>query len=249
MKNLLPAFIVFFLFLKETLKAQDLHFPGYAPSLSVSYTINTKTDINFLTAFKVREGNYTVKSVEYNPLLLEIYSQLLATYKLNKHWQIGGGYGFQRNNPFRDDRRNEHRLVQQVQFIVPGKKLKFYQRARLEERWFSYPNNPSAFGTRARYQVGLIRSFKKTYWQINNEIYFITSGPRNALVAENWIYTGYGFPVKSLGRLETGVGINSVVRNTNKDVLHLYLFQLAWSYTIPTKHKRETLPVMQERHF
>lgn len=140
-------------------------------------------------------------------------------------------------------------MVQQVQLIVAGKKLKFYQRARLEQRWFSYPANHDAFGTRARYQAGLIRPFKKTYWQINNEIYFITSGPRNALLAENWIYTGYGFPVKSFGRLETGVGINSVVRNSNKDVLHLYLVQLAWSYTIPSKHKREMHPVMQERHF
>ncbi len=140
-------------------------------------------------------------------------------------------------------------MVQQVQLIVAGKKLKFYQRARLEQRWFSYPANHDAFGTRARYQAGLIRPFKKTYWQINNEIYFITSGPHNSVIAENWIYTGYGFPVKSFGRLETGVGINSVVRNSNKDVLHLYLVQLAWSYTIPSKHKREMHPVMQERHF
>lgn len=249
MKNLLLLSITVYLFGKETIRAQDLHFPGYAPSLSVSYAFNKKMDINFLAATKVREGNYTIKSVDYNPLLLEIYSQLLASYKLNKHWQIGGGYGFQRNNPFRDNWRNEHRLVQQVQFIVPGKKLKFYQRARLEERWFSYPANPSAFGTRVRYQAGLIRPFKKTYWQINNEIYFITSGPRNAVIAENWIYTGYGFPIKSLGRLETGVGINSITRNINKDVLHLYLVQLAWSYTIPSKHKREMHPVMHERHF
>ncbi len=87
MKKLILASITIFLLGKENIKAQDLHFPGYTPSLSVSYAINKKTDINFLTAFKVREGHYTVKSVPYNPLLLEIYSQLLATYKLNSHCQ------------------------------------------------------------------------------------------------------------------------------------------------------------------
>jgi hypothetical protein len=249
MKYFLPFALVFFLIGASNTHAQDLHFPGYAPSVSVSAPVTKKLDLNFLAASKVRSGTHTVKGIQYNPLLLELYTQALVTIKLNNQWQLGSGYGFQRNNPFRDEWRNEHRLVQQVQFIIPGKHLKFYQRARFEERWFNYPDNPSSFGTRARYQAGLIKPFKKTYWQLNNEIYFITSGPRNALIAENWIYTGYGFPVKSLGRLETGVGINSVVRNSSKDVLHLYLFQLAWSYTLPSKHKKEMHPVMQERHF
>jgi hypothetical protein len=33
MKKTIPASIVFFLFSKENIHAQDLHFPGYATSL------------------------------------------------------------------------------------------------------------------------------------------------------------------------------------------------------------------------
>lgn len=231
--------------------AQDLNFNGASPSVSITAAVKNKSTINFLAVSKIRLGNYNVKGTNYSNEILEIYSQLLYSYKPNKHWQLGTGYGFQRNNPFADNWRNEHRLVQQVSFILPGKSLQFYNRFRFEERWFNYPTAPSAFGTRARYQAGLIKKFKAkdVYWQINNELYAITSGPKNSFLSENWIYSGIGFPVKSLGHWETGIGYNSVSRNSNRDLLNLLLLQISWSYIFPADKKKEMHPVMHTRHF
>ncbi|MEP6844791.1 MAG: DUF2490 domain-containing protein [Panacibacter sp.] len=231
--------------------SQDLNFPGIAPALSLSDVLNKKLDINLLAVSKIRVGQHIVKDIKYDPQVSEIYTQVLLSYKIDQHWQIGGGYGFQRNNPFQDNWRNEHRLVQQASFNNHGIKLQFYNRFRFEERWFSYPTAPNQSGTRARYKAGLIKKLKgdNVYWQINDEVYAITSGPKNAFISENWIYTGFGFPVKPLGRFETGIGYNTVVRNSNKDLLNLLLLQVSWSFIFPSAKMKTMNPVMHSRHF
>jgi hypothetical protein len=251
MKKIVGIAWILFVFINTPSNAQDLNFRGVAPSVSVTQVLKNKFDINFLAVSKIRLGNYTVKEINYSNQVLEIYSQLLLSYKINKHWQLGGGYGFQRNNPFHDNWRNEHRLVQQVSYNIANKHLRFYNRLRFEERWFSYPTAPSAFGTRARYQFGFVRKLKAddAYWQINNEIYAITSGPKNSFISENWVYSGIGFPVKSFGHVETGIGYNTVVRNTNKDLLNLLLLQVSWSYIFPSAKMKTMHPVMHSRHF
>jgi hypothetical protein len=207
------TFLFIAFFVVNNLWTQNLNFPGLAPSVSVTLH-QQKFDLNFLTASKTREGNHLVKDVSYKPQLLEIYSQALVSKKLNECWQIAAAYGFQRNNPFRDDWRNEHRLVQQAIYSVPGNKIRFNNRLRFEERWFSYPDAPGNFYTRARYQAGIVRQLNKNiYWQLNNEVYAITSGRRHSFISENWLYSGIGFQVKGLGHFETGIGYNSVVRN------------------------------------
>ena len=246
----LYAFLILISRVACNLYSQDLNFPGIAPS--VSLTVHLKTvDLNFLSASKFRNGYHTVKDIEYEPRWLEIYTQALVSHKLSDHWQVGAGYGFQRNNPLRDDWRNEHRLVQQLIYTIPGYKFKFNNRFRFEERWFSYPTSSNAFGTRARYQAGIVKQLndKMVYWQLNNELYAVTSGPRNSFISENWLYTGIGFPVKGLGHFETGVGYNSVVRHTNKDLMSLILLQVNWSFIVPSKMKMEMHPAMHARQF
>lgn len=230
---------------------QDLNFRGISPSISITDALKNNFDINFLITSKIRLGNYTIKKTDYATQVQEIYSQLLGSYKINKHWQTGFGYGFQRNNPFDKNYRNEHRLVQQVLYNTAGKKLSFYNRFRFEERWFSYPDAPSQFATRARYQAGLLEKIRGNdfYWQINNEIYCIPSRNRNSFISENWIYTGIGFPVVPFGHLETGIGYNTVVRDINKDLQNLLLLQVSWSYIFPSSKMKTMNAVMHSRHF
>lgn len=232
-------------------KAQDLNFYGTAPSISVSKSLKNNFDLNFLAVSKIRLGNYTVSETDYSTQVQEIYSQLLLSRKINKRWQIAAGYGFQRNNPFDDNWRNEQRLVQQAIYSIKAKHLRFYNRFRFEERWFSYPNAPGRFGTRARYQAGLVKTLKgdRVYWQINNEIYGITSGPRNSFISENWVYSGIGFFIRSFGHLETGIGYNTIVRSNDKALLNLLLLQLGWSYIVPSEKMKTMHPVMHSRHF
>jgi hypothetical protein len=230
---------------------QNLNFPGAAPSLSLSAVISEKLDINWLAASKIRWGSQLINETYFPQEVLEIYSQALLSYKLSNYWQVSSGYGYQRNNPFNGNWRNEHRLVQQVLYSIPFGKDKFLNRLRFEERWFSYPDTLNEFGTRARFQFGYIKQLRgnMVYWQINNEIYATTSGPRNAIISENWIYSGVGFSIKSIGHFETGVGLNSVVRNKKREWNNLLLLQVAWSYVIAKKRKEEMHPAIHSRHF
>ena len=229
--------------------AQHLHFPGSAPSLSLTAHVG-KINLNGLVASKTRIGTQTIKGERYEPRLLEIYAQALATRSLGKKWQAGAGYGFQRNNPFRNDWRNEHRLVQQVMLSIPGARMRFTNRFRFEERWFSYPDASTRFASRARYLAGISMPIRKEiYWQVNNEVFAITGGPRFSFIAENWLYSGIGFPVSGLGHVETGIGYNSNVRNREKEWMSLVLLQINWSFVIPPAKKKEMHPVLHSRHF
>lgn len=243
------AFLVIFLSAKYSL-SQNLNFSGLAPSLSFSLP-SGKTVFNILVVSKTRIGDHEVKGVNYDQQILEIYSQLSASCFISNHVQLTAGYGFQRNNPFLNNWRNESRLLQQVLFVIPFYKNKLLQRFRFEERWFSYPAAKNEFGTRARYQLGYVKQLKGRmfYWHINDEIYAITSGSRNAFISENWIYTGLGFALHPFGNVETGIGYNSIVRNNNHDLNSLFLLQLNWSYSIKSKHAMDMHPVMQARRF
>lgn len=230
--------------------AQDLTFPGISPSLSFSTGISGKFDFNVLATSKIRTGNLTVKEVNYESQVLEIYTQGLLNYKINHKLQLGLGYGFQRNNPFRSDFRNENRIVQQLLYSFDIGKIKMYNRFRFEERWFKYSDGRQNPGTRSRYQLGIIRQIgkNKTYWQLNDEIYFITSASRNSFISENWIYSGINFLIGRAGRFETGIGYNSVVRNDHRDHTNLFLLQLAWAYT-GAHHIEMMHPVMRMHQY
>ncbi len=232
-------------------RSQDLNFPGMAPALSVSAVINKKLDANILAVSKIRLGNYTSKGMAYLQQVLEIYSQASVNYTINRHWQLSLGYGFQRNNPFNVNWRNEHRLVQQLILVLPLGDNKLLQRVRLEERWFTFPSGASSFGTRARYQLGYVIPLKGMmhYWQFNDEIFANTSGNANSLITENWLYSGVGYSLGSFGHLETGIGYNTAVSNNQHALSSLILLQIAWSYHLPSKSKKDMHPVMHARNF
>lgn len=247
LKSISIAFLLFLLFAK-TVQSQDQNFPGFAPSLSFTNTLNSRFDLNVLATSKIRLGEQ-IKNEKYSPQVLEIYSQALVSYMINKHWHIGTGYGFQRNNPFLDNWRNEHRLVQQAMYVTHFNRSMLYNRFRFEERWFSFPGASNEFATRARYQIGFARELsKKAYWQLNEEAYFIPSAYRNALFSENWVYGGIGFKLKPIGNIETGLGYNSVARNIN-DFTNYLLLQVAWSYTIKSRDNNMMSVIMHNQHF
>jgi uncharacterized protein DUF2490 len=244
--------ILFLLILASCIKAhaQNVNFPGISPSASVRSALNSKIDINFLATSKIRFGERTIKEETYLSQILEIYAQALLNYSLNKNWHIGIGYGFQRNNPFLDNWRNEHRFVQQAIYVMHLKHSMLYNRLRFEERVFSFPKSAHQFGARIRYQLGFATPLtSRIYWQINEEAYVIPSSYRNAFFSENWIYSGIGFKAKYFGSFETGFGYNSIARNSTGDYTNYFLVQVAWSYMIKSRDKDIMDPIMHDRHF
>jgi hypothetical protein len=223
------------------LYCQDLNFPGISPSISATVILNSRLDLNLLTTSKIRTGDHTIKGLRYPSHLLQNYTLAILSYKLNRHWQAGGGCGFEVNDPFLDTWRTNQRLIQQVQYTITGTKTRFTNRLRFEERWFRYHHDPPAFGTRGRYQIGFNQKLnaKGVYWQITNELYATTSGPRNALISEDWLYSCIGLPITALSHFEAGIGFDSTVRDTEHDLNNLFMLQFQWNFVIGSSHKKE----------
>src|SRR5690349_12824568 len=110
--RLLPAALLF-INAAGSLNAQNVYFPGVVPFISLSAGLSDKYDLNVLALSKVRIGDHVIKSVDYLPGPTQFYSHAILSYRLNPHWQVGGGVAFQRNDPFHNW-RNDFRLIEQV---------------------------------------------------------------------------------------------------------------------------------------
>ncbi|HEX2608235.1 MAG TPA: DUF2490 domain-containing protein [Flavisolibacter sp.] len=233
----------------KTAMCQDLKFGGAAAAFGYSKSLNSKADLTFSLALKSRLQPRTIEQTYYGPQLTEYYLQGLYSFKFSRNWQMGLGYGFQRNNPFNDDWRNEHRLVQQIQFNTKFGKTTWYNRLRAEERWFHFPVMNAVSAVRFRWQSGWIIPLSKGYLHANNEIYLIPSRYRNAVYSENWLYAGYAWKSRSNRHFESGAGINSVVRNKAGERLVLFLLQFNYNIMQGAKVMEKTPPMMNNRHF
>ncbi|MDP4264430.1 MAG: DUF2490 domain-containing protein [Bacteroidota bacterium] len=245
----MPAAIVSFI-AAGSLCAQDLNFPGVTPFVILNASLNKKVDLNVLSLSKIRVGEHIIDGVKYDPGPLQIYTHAIFSYKITGHWQAGAGFAFQRNNPFRDDWKNDYRLLQQVVYILQGSKWKLSSRLRVEERWFRFPDASGSFGTRLKQQNAFTRQLngEKFYWQAVNELYAIPSGARNSFVSENWFYTGLGVALRSFGRWDNGFGWNTMTRNTKHDLTNLFFLQTMLTITFH-RHEKEVEPEMESGHF
>lgn len=241
--NFLPAALLF-LNAAGSLYGQNVYFPGAVPFVSLSAALGPRLDLSTLALSKIRAVDRTIKTVEYPAGPTQFYIHSILSYRLTSHWQIGGGFAFQRNDPFRSDWKNDLRLIEQVIYNLTGTRWRFNNRLKIEERWFRYANGSSNSGTRIRFQPAFIRQIKdsKLYWEIYDELYAIPSGPRNSFISENWFYGGIGFTFSSSHRLDTGFGCNSVVMNSRHDLNTLLMLQVMWNYRFSLMRKKEIKP-------
>lgn len=217
-----------FLFIDDLI-AQNKNENGFAPTLSASVALHRKLDISAFSIAKIAFEKEPAKQNNYQVQTLYIYGQALLTYTANKNWRIGAGYGFQRNNPFKDNWRNENRVVEQVIFSTTTKNIMWHSRLRLEQRWFYFADHSKDFSTRTSGQFGITLPFfsQNIYWQIYDEAYF--NLPAKPLFSENWSYAGIGFNLKHNNHIETGIGYDRNV-NSKGERINLLLFQITCSW-------------------
>jgi Protein of unknown function (DUF2490) len=249
-RDSLYGILFWFIFIPFGLDAQNVNQVGFLPVVSHTF-VAPKVDVNILGASKISANHQRVQGVLYPASILEIYFQVQASLKLKPNLIVSGSYGFQRNNPFRENHTNEHRLGQQLIWIIRIKESHLYQRFRFEERFILNDNQPHyQFGTRGRYQVGFNHNVGSSNYFINlsNETFAILSGPRNAILSENISYVGIGKKAK-IGNIEIGLVYNTIVRNEDYDLRNLVLFQVMWSSSMSRmKEKRENI-TLHMRHF
>jgi hypothetical protein len=225
--------------------SQNLSFYGFLPAISQTGRISKKLNYNLFASTTVDAIEKRVNSVEYPASDLQLYIQPSLIYTYAANLNFAGSYTYQRNNPFNGNFTNEHRLWQQFIYSIPVSKGKITNRIRLEERFIEnkitgkYP-----YFTRIRYQIGFnIPLQGKTldehefYFNSYNEFYFTLTGVRNATYSDNWTYSGLGYSLGKLGKLEFGYLLQTSVRNKQKDLRFFNLAQFMWSTNFNFKKK------------
>lgn len=230
------ALIIVLIFVCNIGFSQNLTFYGLLPAINQTGRISEKVNYNLFISTTIDAFDEKINSVEYPATDLQFYLQPSIIYVHSPNLNFTGSYTYQRNNPFNGNFVNEHRLWQQVIFSLPISSGRLTNRFRFEERFIEnkvtgeYP-----FSTRARYQVGFNiplqgRTLDKHefYFNTYNEFYFSLTGAKNATYSENWTYTGCGYDLGKMGRLELGYLFQVAVRNAQQDLRFLNLAQVMW---------------------
>jgi hypothetical protein len=224
------------LFVTLQASAQNLSFKGFLPAWNQTGKISNKINYNLFVSTTENAFSKTIANTYYPAQDLQLYIQPGFIYNLKSNFNIATGYAYQRDNPFKENYNNEHRLWQQCMFLHGLNKARMTHRLRFEERFIErrvthqYP-----LTTRLRYLLGchVPLSGEKTdpkefYLHTYNECYFSLSETRNATYSENWSYLGVGYYFGKMGKIETGYLLQVAVRNKIHDIRMLNLLQVTW---------------------
>jgi hypothetical protein len=227
--------------------AQNLTFYGFLPALNQTGKICNKINYNFFASTTIDAFKQTTQGINYPSTDFQLYIQPSIIYVPNNNWNFSGSYTYQRNNPFRPNATNEHRIWEQCVYGHLINKARMTHRIRFEERFIEnlvlkkYP-----FATRLRYQIGYniplkgkTLDAKEFYMNMSNEFYFSLTGNKNATYSENWSYLGIGYLTPKLGRVEIGFLHQEFVRNLQHNVRYLNLLQVQWITNFNLKRKKD----------
>lgn len=211
-------------------------FNGIIPVISQTSRINDKLNFNIFLSTTIDAFKADIGGIHYPSTDMQLYVQPSVNFRLNQKTQLAGSYTYQRNNPFRDNFINEHRLWQQISYIIPLSKGKIGNRLRFEERFIQNKLTASfPLSTRLRYQISYTQPLSLTskmngkfYFNCYNEWYFSLSGNKNAFYSENWTYSGIGYQIGKKEKIEFGYLFQVAVRNSQHDLRFLNLLQIAW---------------------
>jgi hypothetical protein len=236
MKKILS--LIFLLLVPQIVFAKNLDTFGAMTFLSLSKKISQYGTLSFYhyDVFSFEKKEFQGRT--YPAGMIQTYFQTSYTYQYLPLVGLTLGHIYQRNNPFTDEFQNENRIFEQITFGVNYRNFTMSHRVRFEERFIEVRDEDKTdFRTRLRYQVGakiplrgLVIDPKEYYINTYNEVYFSTTGERNAFFSDDWVYLGLGKQTKSMGSFEIGPLVQWSRVNQDKDTRTHYNIQLGWLY-------------------
>lgn len=220
--------------------AQNHHIYGLFPTYNVDLKINPKWTASVYSFLALNPQSQTTEGVEYPSQANAFYLELDAIYGFSEEWSIAGSYTYERANPFNENYRNENRAWIQAQHYKKLSKFNLKNRLRYDFRFIQNRSSGNTdYSPRLRYLLGIDFPLNSNslYFAAYNEFFFDTYNARVATYAENWAFAGVGFNVSTQTKLETGVLNISWIRNTEKDWLKQYYWQVTIIQKFISKHK------------
>jgi hypothetical protein len=233
MKSLL---LVLVMALPSLTFAENVNTTGAVSFLSLAKKVSKYSSLNFYHYDIYNFEKKTLQTRDFAAGMTQTYFQTSYSYQYLPTVTLTVGHIFQQSNPFNEERQNENRIFEQVVFSQNIQALFLTHRFRFEERLVD-SEGVTDFRTRLRYQFGARRALRgnsidrgEFYLNTYNEFYFSTTGERNALFSDDWLFLGLGFATKAMGSFELGPLIQWSRINEEKDTRTHYAVQFGWIF-------------------
>ncbi len=205
--------------------------------ININKTLSPRYDLTLYHYDIFSFANQKFAGKKYHAGDNQTYFQTALTYRYLSNLHFALGYIYSRNDPFSGENfENEHRIFQQVVYSKAYRTFKLNQRVRFEERFIDNRSHDRFdLRTRLRYQASVKTTLRpatasgvEIYSHSYNELYFSTSGSRNAFFSGDWLYSGIGLGTQNWGSFELGPLVQYSVVNTDKDKRFFYVLQFGW---------------------
>lgn len=219
-----------------SLIAQNINHYGVFPTIDHTGVLSDRWSygLYYFNAFNV--VNEKGEGKEDRPGYFVFYAEQSLSYSLNKTLSVTGSYVYERQNPTRENHRNENRFYIQTTWKPEVDKTRLKFRVRFDGRFIQDPvTKERPFTSRVRFLLGGSRDItanKKFYLTAYNEFFFDTYKDAPVTYSENWAYVGIGARTKKAGNWELGPLYICWVTNSDRDLLNFYYLQLSWITTL-----------------
>ncbi len=234
--------LLFIVHLATLARAQSSGSVGLFPTIDHTGTISSKWAYS-LYYFVAADLYYSRTSDGSRPqaAISALYTENAIHYQLSPSFALTSSYVYERQQPFSDRYRNEHRYYVQGTFVHQAGSTTFKHRLRYDGRFiqnlltYKWP-----YTSRLRYLFGVKKPLGNSpaYVSAYNELFFNTFKNANVVYAENWATAALGLKTGKNSSIEAGPLYIFWVNNPQYDLTNFVYLQFAWVSHINLSRKK-----------
>ena len=237
----LPALLLI-VQLTNCARAQSSGSIGVFPTIDHSGTLSSKWAYS-LYYFAAADLYHSRSADGSRPkaVVSALYAENAIHYKLRPSFALTGSYVYERQKPFGDSYRNEHRYYVQGTYVHQEGSTTFKHRLRYDGRFIQNRlTDIWPYTSRIRYLFGVKKPLGNSlvYVSAYNELFFNTFKNDNVLYAEYWADADFGFKTGKNSSLEVGPLYIFWVNNPQYDLTNFAYLQLAWVSQVDLSKKK-----------
>jgi len=234
-----PLFIaIFSMICVKNALAQNTTIAGLFPTIDHSGELSNRFSYNSYLFGAIKPYS----STEGSARTLYLYAENGLSYKITDKLSFTNSYVYERQQPFENNARNEHRLFQQLTLKLPVKKFSLKQRLRFDERFIqNSQNNSFDFSHRLRYLLGGTYEFNDTgYLMTYMEFFFNTTKGAKFKYNENWSALQIGYNINKNNAIEFGYLFVGWINDSQNNWFNQHYLQTTWVSKLNfNKHKNK----------
>lgn len=225
MRNAFTVFVIQLLFCTLS-PAQDITIGGIFPTIDHSGKLSKRWSYNSYLFGALKP----YQSSEGNARPLYFYGEFGISYLLANNLWLTASYVYEKQEPSKDIARNEHRLFQQLTYVLPLNRFNIKQRLRFDERFIEDTGRDQyEFSHRIRYLLGATYDLSEAFYLMSyTEFFFNTTSGASFQFNENWSAFQLGYKFNQKSSIEFGYLYVGWIYNNQNDWFNQNYLQMTW---------------------